>query len=222
MAVILIFIVYVVVMCSAKKEVDLFGRKLYVVKTGSMEPTIEVDTVILVKKTDVTSLDNKTIITFDFNDALGIPNTHRIVGYYYKYYEDGKEKYDSTFDYKSVEEFELDNPECEVVGYRTQGDNPQNALDFDPVLFESIHGVYVKNMVVITFIYGLLSNFFGFLLLILIPLFILLVSQIVSFYKLRQEEKLEKEIKNKEKEIEDLKEKIKEKALKEYLEKENN
>ena len=94
-------------MCSAKKEVDFFGRKLYVVKTGSMEPTIEVDTVILVKKTDVTSLDNKTIITFDFNDALGIPNTHRIVGYYYKYYEDGKEKYDSTFDYKSVEEFEL-------------------------------------------------------------------------------------------------------------------
>lgn len=208
-------------MCSTKKEVELFGRKLYVVKTGSMVPTIEVDTVILVKDTDVTSLDNSTIITFDFNDMIGIPNTHRIVGYYYKYNENGKEKFDSVFDYNTVEEFLAENPGCEVVGYRTQGDNPQNAMDFDPVLFESIHGVYVKNMVIITFLYGLLTNFFGFLLLIMIPLFIILVSQLVSFYKLRQEEKLEKEIKNKEKEIEELKEKIKEEALKEYLEKEN-
>lgn len=219
MGIVLIFIVYAVICGVTKKELSLFGRKLYTIKTNSMDPTIEVDTVILVKKTDVTELDKGTVITFDFSDAVGIPNTHRIVGYYYKYLEDGAYVYESTYDYDTVDEFISANPTCEVVGYRTQGDNPECKLDLKPVMFESIHGVYVKNLVVITFLYGLLTNFFGFLLIILVPLFVLLVLQMVGLYKNRQEAKTEKELKAKENERKALEEKIKEEAIKEYLEK---
>ena len=219
MGLILVFIVYAVLMSARGKELSIFGRKMYTIKTNSMEPTIEVDTVILVKDTDVTKLDKGTVITFDFSETLGIPNTHRIVGYYYKCQENGEFKFESTYDFNTVEEFNLANPTCEVVGYRTQGDNPECGLDIKPVMFESIHGVYVKNLVVITFLYGLLTNFFGFLLIILVPLFVLLILQMVSLYKNRQALKMEKELKEKEEERKEIEEKIKAEAIKEYLEK---
>lgn len=219
MGIILIFIVYAVAMSATGQTVSIFGYKMYVVKTDSMEPTIMVDTVILVHEEDFTKLNKGTVITFDFNSKIGVPNTHRIVGYYYEYHEGEEIKYNSTYDYDTVASFLLDNPECRVIGYRTQGDNPDCEVDLKPVRFDSIHGVYTTNLVVITFLYGLLTNFFGFLLIILIPLFILLIMQLVSLYKLRVAHKLEKEIEQKEKERKELEEKIKEEAIKEYLKK---
>ena len=85
MGIVLLFIVYVVVTSATKKEVSIFGRKMFVIKTNSMEPTIEVGTVIMIKEDDYTNLDKGTVITFDFGSVSGIPNTHRIVGYYYEY-----------------------------------------------------------------------------------------------------------------------------------------
>ena len=84
-------------------------------------------------------------------------------------------------------------------------------------VFENIYGVYVKNLVVISFVYGILTSFVGFLLIILIPLFILLISQIVAMYKQYKKAKLEQELKEKEDERLALEEKIKEEAIKEYL-----
>lgn len=220
MGIVLLFIVYVVITSATKKEVSIFGRKMFVIKTDSMEPTIEVGTVIMIKEDDYTNLDKGTIITFDFGSVSGIPNTHRIVGYYYEYKdENGEIKYDSTYDYGTINELMTDNPEYKVIGYRTQGDNPEKGLDQRPVKFDSIRGVYVKEMVIITFLYGLLSTFWGFLLIILIPLLVILFTQIVSMYKNRQKYKMEKEIKEKEQERKEIEEKIKEEAIKEFIEK---
>ena len=207
-------IIYVIILTSTGKDISFFGYKMYVVKTDSMEPTIEVDTIILVHKESSDTLDKGTIITFDFNNKYNIPNTHRIVGYYYL---DSENNYHSTYDYQTVEEFILDNPNCKVVGYRTQGDNPECEIDSKPVYFDSVLGVYKGNLVVITFLYSLLSNFFGFLFIIIIPLFILLISQLVSLYKMRKSAKLEEEINEEINKQKMLEEEIKQKAIEEYL-----
>lgn len=221
MGLILALVIYVTILGYSGKEVSVFGYKMYVVKTASMDPTIPVDTVILSKEEDYSRLDIGEVITFDFDSTLGVPNTHRIVGYYY---EDVDGSYKDTLkheiEYETIEEFYAANPGCEVVGYRTKGDNPTiENPDFNEVRFESIKGVYVRNLVVISFLYSILSNFFGFLFIILVPLFILLISQLISLYKVRQQYKLEKELEQKEKERLELEEKIKEEAVKEYLSK---
>ena len=207
-------IIYVIVLSSLGQEVSFFGYKMYVIKTDSMAPTIEVDTIILVHEESVDNLNKGTVITFDFGNKYNIPNTHRIVGYYYL---DSSGNYNSAYDYNTMEEFYLDNPECTIVGYRTQGDNPKCNLDDKPVNFDSVIGVYQNNLVVITFLYSILTNFFGFLFIIIVPLFILLISQLVSLYKMRKMAKLEEEINEEVNKQKQLEEEIKQKAIEEYL-----
>lgn len=210
----LALIIYVIVLSIMGKDINFFGYKMYVIKTDSMVPTIEVDSIILVHDEPADNLDRGTIITFDFNNKYNIPNTHRIVGYYYL---DSEGNYNTTKDYSTMEEFYLANPDCNIVGYRTQGDNPECNMDLRPVYFDSVLGVYKDKLVVITFLYGLLSNFFGFLLIIIVPLFILLISQLVSFYKMRKQAKLEEEINEEVEKQKELEEEIKQKAIEEYL-----
>ena len=218
MAIILFFIVFAIVKSSKGEEISIFGYKMYVIKTDSMEPTIEVDSVILVKEYDEVILDKGSIITFRFTDKVNIPNTHRIVGYYYEYLDEfGEVNHKSSFDYNTSKEFYQDNKDCKIVGYRTQGDNPKCEIDLKPVLFSDIYGVYQKELVVVSFLYGLLTNFLGFLIIILVPLFILLVLQIISIYKLRQKNKLETEIKNEEEKRKEIEERLKREAIEEYL-----
>ena len=217
MGIILVFIVYALINSKDKKGLSIFGYRMYVVATNSMEETINVGDVILVKEYKGEILDKGEIITFKFSDAHDIPNTHRIVGYYYRYLVDNEYEYGSSYDYSSSEEFYLNNSNYEIIGYKTQGDNPEYDIDLKPVLFESIYGVYTKKLVVISFLYGLLTNFFGFLLIILVPLFILLILQIVSIYKLRQSQKLDEEIEKEELRRKEIEERIKREAIEEYL-----
>ena len=77
-------VIYVFIFSINNKDVSLFGYKFYIIKTNSMAPTLNVNDVIISKEADYEKLDKNTIITFDFNTELNMPNTHRIVGYYYK------------------------------------------------------------------------------------------------------------------------------------------
>jgi hypothetical protein len=154
-----------------------------------MAPTLKVNDVIISKVVDYEKLDKNTIITFDFCGELNRPNTHRVVGYYYKFIDNGIVKYDSTFDYDTVELFEKENPSFEVVGYRTKGDNLDCDIDLEPVLFESIKGVYIINSKLLSTIFSVITNFYGFLLLIFIPLVSLLILQIISILKMLDKRK---------------------------------
>jgi signal peptidase I len=60
---------------------SLFGYSLFRVTTGSMEPTIRTNEAIIVKQTDVASLEVGDIISFYSKDPSlnGEVNTHRIV-----------------------------------------------------------------------------------------------------------------------------------------------
>mgnify|MGYP003308404683 CR=1 FL=1 len=84
---------------------------------------------------------------------------------------------------------EKENPNLEVVGYRTKGDNLDCDIDLEPVLFESIKGVYITNSKLLSTIFCIITNFYGFLFLIFIPLISLLILQIISILKLLDKRK---------------------------------
>ena len=184
-----LIILYVFIFCINNKDVSLFGYKFYIIKTNSMAPTLNVNDVIISKEVDYEKLDKNTIITFDFHTELNMLNTHRIVGYYYKFIDNGTVKYDSIFDYDTVELFEKENPSFEVVGYRTKGDNIDSNIDLEPVLFESIKGVYITNSKLLSFLLSIITNFYGFLLFIFIPLVSLLILQIILILKMLDKKK---------------------------------
>lgn len=182
-------VIYVFIFSINNKDVSLFGYKFYIIKTNSMEPTLNVNDIIISKEVDYEKLDKNTIITFDFHTELNVANTHRIVGYYYKFIDNDTVKYDSTFDYDTLELLKKENPNFEVVGYRTKGDNIECDIDLEPVFFKDIKGVYIKKSKLLSIILSIITNFYGFLLFIFIPLISLLILQIISILKLLDKRK---------------------------------
>jgi len=78
----LAFVVYVMV-CSARgKAVNIFGKSVLKVVTGSMEPSIHTNDYIVVEKTDTDDLREGDIISFysDQNDIKDKLVVHRIIG----------------------------------------------------------------------------------------------------------------------------------------------
>lgn len=97
-----------------KKEdsINLFGYKLYIVLSGSMEPTLNVGDIIISKKVEEEQIKVNDIVTFSDEDNNTI--THRIVDIIIK---EGK-KY-----------------------YQTKGDN-NNTSDVNLISIEDIKGKY--------------------------------------------------------------------------------
>lgn len=75
------FSVYVVFSTAHGKVVDVFGKCIFVVTTGSMEPSIHTGECIEVSCVDVSELRKNDIIAFysEQNDIFGKVVTHRIV-----------------------------------------------------------------------------------------------------------------------------------------------
>ena len=187
---------------------NFFNYKFYVIKTDSMEPTLPVGSIVIEHMDNsYENLPVGSVITFKFNDTT-IPNTHRIVGYYYK---DKDGNYDSEFLYSTVEDFYTvyDYKEYEIVGYRTKGDNPKNEVDLNPVLYNDIEARFITRIVFADKIYTILTTPFGFLLLITIPSILVNVLQIYSFIAKNKQDKLKEELKNEEKKRMEIEEKIK-------------
>lgn len=111
------FTVYVSLSAARGKVVDLFGKSVLMVSTGSMAPSIHEGDFILVEKTDTELLKEGDIITFYSEDReiYGKPNTHRIL------------------------------VKCEDGGFVTKGD--ANAVpDHDEVYPSQIIGKYIKKI----------------------------------------------------------------------------
>ncbi len=70
-----------VLQTTLQGEVSLFGYRLYYIVTGSMEPTIPVGSLIVVKLDEDTLYEVGEVITFVSQDAAisGYANTHRVV-----------------------------------------------------------------------------------------------------------------------------------------------
>lgn len=76
-AIILIYNVILIVISSANKMnfINIFGYKSYIIKTNSMEPTININDVIITKKVEKDEIKTGDVITFMQNGEV---ITHRI------------------------------------------------------------------------------------------------------------------------------------------------
>lgn len=77
-----IFTAYVMINTGLGKPVNVFGRYVLRVMTGSMEPSLHTGDYIVVKKVDTKSIKKDDVITFysEESDVNGKLVTHRVVG----------------------------------------------------------------------------------------------------------------------------------------------
>ncbi|MBQ2100228.1 MAG: signal peptidase I [Lachnospiraceae bacterium] len=92
-----------VVLAKPGEAPNFFGYSLFRVMTGSMEPTIYTDSLIVVKRTNLQDLKEGDIITFYSRDPslMGEPNTHRIIRFEEK---DGKQLIYTKGDANNIED----------------------------------------------------------------------------------------------------------------------
>lgn len=76
-----VLVLCMVVMTKPGKVPEIYGYTVLRVMTGSMEPTYPVDTLIVVKKTDPAEIREGDVISFYSSDPAldGAVNTHRVV-----------------------------------------------------------------------------------------------------------------------------------------------
>lgn len=149
----IVLILFVVASRMTGGTPALFGYHMYVVVTPSMEPEISVGDVLISKKYDGGELREGDVITYlgRQGDLAGKMITHEIIAI-----------------------------QGEGDGERIIAKGIANS-DPDPAITRSdIASVMVYKTVVIGFIYSIISSTWGFWLLVVAPLMLLIISEIVT------------------------------------------
>lgn len=149
-----VIVLCLVLLTKPGEAPSLGGYTVFRVTTGSMKPTYDVDTLILVKKTDPSEIQVGDVISFYSADPAleGSVNTHRVT----KVNEDG--------DHRS---------------YTTKGD-ANNSVDQYGTDSDALIGKVIAS----SLLARLISNPLIFIPVILIPLAIILISNVVHTVKL--------------------------------------
>lgn len=143
-----------VVMTKSGEVPNIMGYSLFRVMTGSMEPTIPIDSVIITHAVDPAEVQVGDVISYFSKDPSlnGSVNTHRVVDIQ----QDGG-----------------------LIYYQTRGD-ANNANDLYPPSGKDLIGVVVFSSHFLGTLVRLLTNPLVFFPLILLPLLILLVMNLVK------------------------------------------
>lgn len=156
-----------VVMTKSGDIPNVMGYSLFRVMTGSMEPTIPTDSVIVTHAVDASEIEVGDVVSYFSKDPtlMGAVNTHRVVDIYE---EEG------------------------TVFYQTWGD-ANNANDLYPPTANEIIGEVVFSSYFLGIVVRLISNPLVFFPLIVIPLLVLLILNLIKSYRMaaniaRQEE----------------------------------
>ena len=212
-ALIFVFLIVIVAMMLSQrhngKDSKLFGYYMYDVITDSMTPTIMPKSVILSKEvTDPESLQVGDIITFTApsGQLAGLNETHRIVEIKYK--DDGKIDYIIT-------EGDKYNPDYN----KDAGSHTRDEWHLNP---SAVKAKYVKTAVFIGGLRNFLSHWYGYVVLIVLPMCIVITLFIVGYVKdkaqILKEEEAKKAAENGEKsKLDVLSEEDKKRLLEEYL-----
>lgn len=139
---------------TGKNRMPMFGA--YVIVSPSMVPTINVNDGIVVQRVnEEVNLKVGDVITFESNDISydGLTVTHRIVG----------KQLVQTGEYV----------------YRTKGDNNVKE-DSSLVKFPDIYGKVIMKIPMIGYIYNFLTTPVGFIVSIIIPVAIIIFSNVLS------------------------------------------
>lgn len=113
----LLFISSIIVLAqkiqNPKKNPSLFGYKVFVIASGSMEPTLNIGDIVIIHEVEVNDIVEGDIITFQEGDSQTV--THRVVNIID---EDSK------------------------IKYETKGDN-NNTVDEGFVYYDDVEGKYL-------------------------------------------------------------------------------
>lgn len=153
--------IFVSVLRAGKDKVpEIFGYSFLQVATGSMEPTIPTNSLIIVRKTDPADVQVGDVICFYSTDPkiYGKPNTHRVV------------------------EIQKDGGELTFI---TKGD-ASVLQDTYPVLADSLVGVYLKHIQV-SKVMDVLHNQYFFFFVLVIPLCVIIFFEFLHVKKIAQE-----------------------------------
>lgn len=151
--VIALFILCTAVMTKSGEAPSILGHYVFRVMTGSMQPTVPEDALIVVRKTGLSEIEPEDIISYYSTDPLldGAVNTHRVV---------------------AVEQ------QGESYIFRTKGD--ANAMeDHYPALGENVLGKVVFISYPLGVVVNFLSSPVAFVVLILLPILIIFVSNLI-------------------------------------------
>ena len=154
------------------KATTVFGYGFMAVQTGSMTPEYPIGTVIVIKETEPSELENKDVITFyTSNPALGnMIVTHRIMGIT----DDG----DGTF------------------SYITQGD-ANSIPDEYPAESEKVIGKVVGKSTLLQKLMTLRESPAAFLVVIVLPMCIIITLEMINISKKMNEKNSENDEKKK-------------------------
>lgn len=143
---------------------SLFGYNAYTVVTNSMEPTIMTKDVIIAKKIkDVNQLEVGQIVTFIA--PKGFANQPSLEGRYITH---------------RIQEISIDeNGNGYVI---TKGDNPSATEDI-PIPVENVVAIFCTNSGFMKGLITVISNPFGFLAIVIVPLVGVLISQVILLVK---------------------------------------
>lgn len=214
-ALVFVFLVVVVAMMLSQrhngKDSKIFGYYMYDVVTDSMSPTIQPKSVILSKEvTNPNDLQVGDIITFTApSGALaGMNETHRIVEIIYK--DDG------TIDY-IITEGDKYNPD-----YNSEASShTRDEWHLNPT---AVKAKYVKTAKFIGGLRNFLSHWYGYVVLIVLPMCLIITLFIVGYVKdkaayLKEEEAKKAENGEQKSRLDGLSEEDKKRLLEEYLSK---
>jgi signal peptidase I len=181
---------------------NFFGYVYYYIQTNSMdgdyEDSFSAKTVViskLINEEDCYSLKVGDIITFEPHDA-SLPSyvtteTHRII--------------------------DIDYEDKTII---TQGDNKlTNKIPDKQISFSQVKSKFIKKSPTLTWLYTVLRSFWGFFLLIFLPLSVLIGVNIftqINAYKKRKA--TDEVVEDNQKKLEEEKKTLEEQAIKEYLE----
>lgn len=161
-----LFIIYMLVtMFTGRKGNEpptILNHSIYIVRSNSMSPTFKTGTLLIIKRTDSGTINVDDIITFrKKNDTLS--TTHRV-----------------------VEIIEEDNTRKFV----TRGD-ANNVDDPIPVSENEVLGKVTVYIPLLGYVFGFIRTKQGIILVIVIPAFILMVTQIIQLFKYKKDSKKE-------------------------------
>ncbi len=212
-ALIFVFLIVIVAMMLSQrhngKDSKIFGYYMYDVITDSMTPTISPKSVILSKEvTNPEELKVGDIITFTApsGQLAGFNETHRIVEIKYK--DDGKIDYIITEGDKYNPDY---NPDAKT--------HTRDEWHLSP---SAVKAKYVRTASFIGGLRNFLSHWYGYVVLIVIPMCIVITLFIVGYVKdkaqyLKEEEAKKAEASGEKSKLDGLSEEDKKRLLEEYL-----
>jgi signal peptidase len=161
-----LFIIYMLVtMFTGRKGNEpptILNHSIYIVRSNSMSPTFKTGTLLIIKRADSGTINVDDIITFrKKNDTLS--TTHRVV---------------EIIDDNNIRQFV------------TRGD-ANNVDDPIPVSENDILGKVTFFIPLLGYVFGFIRTKQGIILVIVIPAFILMLTQIIQLFKYKKESKKE-------------------------------